>query len=139
MLPISLNKQIKSIFGGYYDIFLAEFSKKKISIIIIMKIKQLFYIHYIGKAYMQVQYRCFLYLIYLFWINKRDDYIEANLINYFLKGNEMVFIFIYNNFLQAIRVDYSKEFHIFKRYKDFGELGYYSCYIFKFVYTQHSH
>ena len=29
MLPISLNKQMKSIFGGYYDIFLAEFSEKE--------------------------------------------------------------------------------------------------------------
>ena len=61
-----------------------------------------------------------------FGINIRDDYIETNLFNYVLDGNEMVFIFIYNNTLQAIRVDYSKEFNIFKKYNDFGELGYYS-------------
>jgi hypothetical protein len=29
MLPISLNRQQKSIFGGYYDVFLAEFSEKE--------------------------------------------------------------------------------------------------------------
>ena len=29
MIPISLNKQMKSIYGGYYDIFLAEFSEKE--------------------------------------------------------------------------------------------------------------
>jgi hypothetical protein len=37
-----------------------------------------------------------------------------------------MFVFIYNNMLQAIRVDYSKKYNIFKKYEDFRELGYFS-------------
>ena len=124
MLPISLNRQQKSIFGGYYDVFLAEFSEKEYG-----------YKNKNNTVILYSLYRKSLHLSLVpmysvldlfFGISIKDDYIETNLFNYVLEGNEMVFIFIYNNMLQAIRVDYSKKHSIFKRCNDFRDLGYYS-------------
>ena len=125
MLPISLNKQIKSIFGGYYDIFLAEFSEKKESDN--KKNNTVILYSFYRKSLHASLVPMFSVLELFFGINIRDDYIETNMFNYLLEGNEMMFIFIYNNMLQAIRVDYSKKFNIFKKYEDFRELGYYSA------------
>ena len=124
MVPISLNKQQKSIFGGYYDVFLAEFSEKERNnneknntVILYSLYRKSLHISLVPM---------FSVLDLFFGINIRDDYIETNLFNYLLEGNEIVFIFIYNNMLQAIRVDYSKEHNIFKKSNDFRDLGYYS-------------
>ena len=108
MLPISLNKQIKSIFGGYYDIFLAEFSEKKESDN--KKNNTVILYSFYRKSLHASLVPMFSVLELFFGINIRDDYIETNMFNYLLEGNEMMFIFIYNNMLQAIRVDYSKKF-----------------------------
>ena len=124
MLPISLNKQLKSIFGGYYDVFLAEFSEKKSNnknennTVILYSLYR--------KSLHASLVPMFSVLDLFFGINIRDDYIETNLFNYILEGNEMLFVFIYNNRLEAIRVDYSKTFGDFIGYHDFTELGYYS-------------
>ena len=125
MLPISLNKQNKSIFGGYYDVFLAEFGEKK-DVNDNKENKTVILYSLYRKSLHASLVPMFSLFDTFFGINIRDDYIETNLFNYVLEGNEMVFIFIYNNVLQAIRVDYSQEFNIFKKYNDFGELGYYS-------------
>ena len=122
MLPISLNKQLKSIFGGYYDIFLAEFSEKENG----KKNNTVLLYSLYRKSLHASLVPMFSFLDLFFGINIRDDYIETNMFNYLLEGNEMVFVFIYNNLLQAIRVDYSKKLNIFKKYEDFRELGYYS-------------
>ena len=124
MIPISLNKQLKSIFGGYYDIFLAEFSEKKEDDN--KKNNTVVLYSFYRKSLHASLVPMFSVLDLFFGINIRDDYIETNMFNYLLEGNEMIFIFIYNNMFQAIRVDYSKKFNIFKKYQDFREYGYYS-------------
>ena len=124
MLPISLNKQQKSIFGGYYDVFLAEFSEKERNI---NNKNNTVILYSLYRKSLHISLVPMFSLLDLFYgINIRDDYIETNLFNYVLEGNEMVFIFIYNNMLQAIRVDYSKKHSIFKKCNDFRDLGYYS-------------
>ena len=124
MLPISLNKQMKSIFGGYYDIFLAEFSEKKESN---NKLNNTIILYSLYRKSLHASLvPMFSFLDLFFGINIRDDYIETNMFNYILEGNEIIFVFIYNNMLQAIRVDYSKKYNIFKKYEDFRELGYFS-------------
>ena len=126
MLPISLNKQMKSIFGGYYDIFLAEFSEKEYNNKKVNNTVVLYSLYRKSLHASLVPMFSGLGLDLFYGINIRDDYIETNLFNYLLEGNEMVFVFVYGNTLEAIRVNYSKEFNVFKKYHDFGELGYYS-------------
>ena len=124
MLPISLNRQQKSILGGYYDVFLAEFSERELD----NKNKNNTVILYslYRKSLHASLVPMYSPLDLFFGISIKDDYIETNLFNYLLEGNEMVFIFIYNNMLQAIRVDYSKKHSFFKKCNDFRDFGYYS-------------
>ena len=127
MISISLDSQLKSILGGYYDIFLAKLSEKKSSennqdnTLLIFSLYR--------KSLHSSLVQMFSNLDLFFGINKRNDYIENNLFNYILQGNEMIFLFIYNNSSQAIRIDYSIGDNIFafKKYFYFKQyLGYYS-------------
>ena len=126
MVPITLNRQIKSIFGGYYDVFLAKFSEKKDTNDNKDNTLVLFSLY--RKSLYASIVPMFAKLDLYYGINIRDEYIENNLFNYILQGNEMMFIFISNNMLYAIRIDYSLGDNIFafNKYTDFHGFGYYS-------------
>ena len=122
MKPIALNKEIKSIFGGYYDIFLAEFHNNNIkgknsTVLLYSVFRKSLYISLVPM---------FSNLELYFGISIKDDYIESNLFNYLIEQNEMILIFINNNYLTVVRVDYSEQNKLFKTFNDIQKLGYYS-------------
>ena len=122
MRPIALNREMKSIFGGYYDIFLAEFHNNN------MKEKNttvLLYSLYRKSLYISLV-PMFSNLELYFGINIKDDYIESNLFDYLIEQNEIILIFINNNYLTVTRVDYSEHNKLFKTFNDIRKLGYYS-------------
>jgi hypothetical protein len=61
-----------------------------------------------------------------FGISIKDDYIENNLFNYLMDQDEIVLIFINNNYLTVVRVDYSEQNKLFKTFNDIQKLGDYS-------------
>ena len=122
MKPIALNREMKSIFGGYYDIFLAEFHNnnmkgKNSTVLLYSLFRKSLYISLVPM---------FSNLELYFGISIKDDYIESNLFNYLIEQNEIILIFINNNYLTVIRVDYSEQNKLFKTFNDIQKLGYYS-------------
>ena len=122
MKPIALKKEMKSIFGGYYDIFLAEFHNinvngKNSTILLYSLYRKSLYISLVPM---------FANLELYFGISIKDDYIESNLFNYLIEQDEMILIFINNYYLTMVRVDYSEQNKLFKTFNDIKKLGYYS-------------
>ena len=122
MKPFALNKQIKSIFGGYYDVFLSEFHNnalyQKNSTVMLYSLYR--------KSLHASIVPMFANLELFFGTNIRDAYVEINLFNFILDSNEIILFFIYNNYLKVVRVDYSVQNNLFKRFDEIQNLGYYS-------------
>ena len=122
MKPFALNKQVKSIFGGYYDVFLAQFHNNvfndKNSTVLLYSLYR--------KSLHASVVPMFANLELFFGTNIRDAYVEINLFDFILDGNEIILFFIYNNYLKVVRVDYSVQNNLFKNFKEIQNLGYYS-------------
>ena len=122
MKPIALNKQIKSIFGGYYDVFLAEFHNNQIN----EKNSTVMLYSLYRKSLHASIVPMFANLELFFGTNIRDAYVEINLFNYIIESTEMILFFIYKNQLRAYRVDYSVQNNLFKNFSEIQNLGYFS-------------
>ena len=123
MKPIALNKQIKSLFGGYYDVFLAEFHN---NMIFEKNSTVLLYSLYRKSLHASIV-PMFANLELFFGTNIKDAYVEINLFNMILEGKEMILFFIYKNHLRVARIDYSVENNLFKSFSEIENLGYYSA------------
>ena len=123
MKPIALNRQIKSLLGGYYDVFLSEFHnnfiKEKNSTVLLYSLYR--------KSFHASVVPMFANLELFFGTNIRDAYVEINLFNYILVQNEIILFFIYKNHLRVARVDYSIENNLFKNFNEIQNLGYFSA------------
>ena len=118
MKPVALNREVKSILGGYYDVFLAEFhnnSKDKKSTVLLYSLYR--------KSLHASIVPMFANLELFFGTNVRGAYIPINLFNYLLDTDEMLLLFIHQNTLQAVRVDYSVENNLFKDFTDIQNMG----------------
>ena len=122
MKPISLNREEKSIFGGYYDVFLSEFhnnnEKERNSTVLLYSL-------YRKSLHVSIV-PMFANLQLFFGTNIRDAYIEINLFNYLIDEKELILFFIYNKELRVHRIDYSVENNLFKRFDEIQNLGNYS-------------
>lgn len=122
MKPISLNREEKSIFGGYYDVFLSEFhnnnEKERNSTVLLYSLYR--------KSLHASIVPMFANLQLFFGTNIRDAYIEINLFNYLIDEKELILFFIYNKELRVHRIDYSVENNLFKRFDEIQNLGNYS-------------
>ena len=135
MKPVALNKQMKSIFGGYYDVFLAEFHNNDRE----TKSTVLLYSLYRKSLHTSIV-PMFANLELFFGTNIRGAYIENNLFSYLLEPDEVLLFFIYKNDLQVVRVDYSVQNNLFKNFSEIQNLGNYSiklnnCSIPKYMQT----
>ena len=133
MRPISLNEEVKSIVGGLYDTFLLESHDKE-------KNETTIYYSFYRKSS-----RFSLTPIYksnfnlFFGLSLKNSYVGYNYLDYLVPNpNEVVYVYIYNNMIQATRIDYSLnkfEFRSLNR----DNLGYYyikldeNCKIPKFL------
>ncbi len=118
MKPVALNRELKSIFGGYYDVFLAEFhnnSKDKKSTVLLYSLYR--------KSLHASIVPMFANLELFFGTNVKGAYIPINLFNYILDTDEMLLLFVHQNKLQVVRVDYSVENNLFKDFADIQNLG----------------
>ena len=122
MKPFALNKKVKSIFGGFYDVFLAEFHN---NIIGDKNSTVLLYSLYRKSLHISIV-PMFANLELFFGTNIRDAYIGINLFNFILESNEIILFFIHNNYLKVVRVDYSVQNNLFKSFKEIQNLGYFS-------------
>ena len=122
MKPISLNREEKSIFGGYYDIFLSEFhnnnERERNSTVLLYSLYR--------KSLHVSLVPMFANLQLFFGTNIRDAYIEINLFNYLIDEKELILFFIYNKELRVHRIDYSVENNLFKRFDEIQNLGNFS-------------
>ena len=123
MKPISLNKEEKSIFGGYYDVFFSEFhnnnEKERNSTVLLYSL-------YRKSMHVSIV-PMFANLELFFGTNIRDAYIEINLFNYLIDSSELILFFIYNKELRVHRIDYSVENNLFKRFDEITNLGNFSA------------
>ena len=100
--PIALNKEYKSLLGGYYDTFLLEYHNKEQN--------ETFLYYSLYRKSIQLSLIPILNNSKLFeGINIKDYYIDPNFFNYIIPySNEMILIYLLNNTIKATRVDYSK-------------------------------
>jgi len=124
MKPISLNKEEKSILGGYYDVFLSEFhnnnneGERNTTVLLYSLYRKSSHISLV-PMYSSLQL--------FFGTNIRDAYIEINLFNYLIDEKEIILFFIYNKELRVHRIDYSVENNLFKRFDEIQNLGNFSA------------
>ena len=123
MKPIALNKQMKSLLGGYYDVFLAEFHN---NVIHEKNSTVLLYSLYRKSLHASIV-PMFANLELFFGTNIKDAYVEMNLFNFILESNEIILFFVYKNHLRIARIDYSVENNLFKSFEEIENLGYYSA------------
>ena len=119
MKPISLNREEKSIFGGYYDVFLSEFhnnneGERNSTVLLYSLYRKSLHVSIVPM---------FADLQLFFGTNIRDAYIEINLFNYLIDEKELILFFIYNKELRVHRIDYSVENNLFKRFDEIQNLG----------------
>ena len=118
--PISLNYQYKSILGGFYDTFLLEYHNKEKN--------ETSIIYSLYRKSIRLSLVPIFDNINLFrGISLKDAYVGYNLLNYLLpNSNEVVYVYVYNNMIQATRIDYSESSFNFK-YLNKNNLGYYTA------------
>ena len=133
MRPISLNEEVKSIEGGLLDTFLLESHDKE-------KNETTIYYSFYRKSSRFSLTSISENNVNLFYgISLKDFYVGYNYLDYLVPNpNEVVFVYIYDNMIQATRVYYSLnkfEFRSLNR----NNLGYYynkldeNCKIPKFL------
>ena len=111
MKPLSLNNNYRTNLGQYFDTFILEYHNKeknetKIMYSLYRKKKRLSLIPFLDNFENNNIFK---------GINIKDDYIDYNIFNNLLPlPNEVIFSYIYNNFLYAIRVDYSSSSNDYK-------------------------
>ena len=117
--PYALDKQYKSIFGGYYDAFILEHHDKK------NDETSLVYSLYRKSSHFSLI--PVLFDLNLFsGLSIKDNYIGFNLLNFKLPNtDEALLIYIQKNRLYLTRIDYSISSAHFKKLDEVGK-GYYS-------------
>ena len=117
--PYSLDKQYKSIFGGYYDAFILEHHDKQ------SDETSLVYSLYRKNSHFSLI--PVLFDLNLFsGLSIKDNYIGFNLFNFKLPNtDDALFVYIQNNRLYLRRIDYSISSVHFMKLDEVG-IGYYS-------------
>ena len=116
--PIALNKEYKSIFGGYYDTFLVEYHNETEN-----KTSLIYSLYRKNSRFSLVP--IFGNLNLFQGISIKDNYIGHNFFNFLYPySNEAVLIFLNNNMIHMTRVNYSSSSIVFKNFTE--NIGSYS-------------